>query len=58
VMETPGHTPESISILVYDLDTSAAQPHAVLTGDTLEGAFPGRQRGERKRRPFQHQLLF
>src|SRR5262250_94478 len=35
VMETPGHTPESISILVYDLDSSAAQPHAVLTGDTL-----------------------
>jgi rhodanese-related sulfurtransferase len=34
-METPGHTPESISILVYDLNTSAAQPHAVLTGDTL-----------------------
>jgi len=35
VLETPGHTPESISILVYDLNASAAQPHAVLTGDTL-----------------------
>ncbi|HLY63811.1 MAG TPA: MBL fold metallo-hydrolase [Terriglobia bacterium] len=35
VLETPGHTPESISILVYDLDSSDAQPHAVLTGDTL-----------------------
>jgi len=34
-LETPGHTAESISILVYDLDRSAAQPHAVLTGDTL-----------------------
>jgi len=34
-METPGHTPESISILVYDLATSARVPHAVLTGDTL-----------------------
>ena len=34
-LETPGHTPESISILVYDLDTDAEQPHAVLTGDTL-----------------------
>jgi len=34
-LETPGHTPESISILVYDLDASEAQPHAVLTGDTL-----------------------
>src|SRR5258706_6146367 len=34
-LETPGHTPESISILVYDLDTSDTQPHAVLTGDTM-----------------------
>ncbi len=35
ILETPGHTPESISILVYDLDVSDTQPHAVLTGDTL-----------------------
>ena len=35
VLETPGHTPESISILVYDLNASDTQPHAVLTGDTL-----------------------
>jgi glyoxylase-like metal-dependent hydrolase (beta-lactamase superfamily II)/rhodanese-related sulfurtransferase len=34
-LETPGHTPESISLLVYDLDRSDIQPHAVLTGDTL-----------------------
>jgi hydroxyacylglutathione hydrolase len=34
-LETPGHTPESISIVVYDLDVSETQPHAVLTGDTL-----------------------
>ena len=38
-LETPGHTPESISILVYNLDASNAgndwQPYAVLTGDTL-----------------------
>lgn len=34
-LETPGHTPESISILVFDLDKSGTQPHAVLTGDTL-----------------------
>jgi hydroxyacylglutathione hydrolase len=34
-LETPGHTPESISIAVYDLDRSASEPHAVLTGDTL-----------------------
>ena len=35
ILETPGHTPESISILVYDLDASDAKPQAVLTGDTL-----------------------
>ena len=36
VLETPGHTPESISILVYDLAESAdSVPRAVLTGDTL-----------------------
>src|ERR671919_661187 len=34
-LETPGHTAESISILVFDLDVSTAEPHAVLTGDTL-----------------------
>src|SRR5437867_12238927 len=31
-LETPGHTAESISILVFDLDRSDAEPHAVLTG--------------------------
>jgi glyoxylase-like metal-dependent hydrolase (beta-lactamase superfamily II)/rhodanese-related sulfurtransferase len=40
VLETPGHTPESISLLVYDLTSSPGeaglrQPYAVLTGDTL-----------------------
>jgi hydroxyacylglutathione hydrolase len=34
-LETPGHTPESISIVVYDLNASDTQPYAVLTGDTL-----------------------
>lgn len=34
-LETPGHTAESISLLVYDLAVSATEPHAVLTGDTL-----------------------
>src|ERR1700748_1509561 len=32
-LETPGHTPESISMLVYDLDRSSGEPYAVLTGD-------------------------
>jgi rhodanese-related sulfurtransferase len=35
VLETPGHTIESISILVYDLERDATRPQAVLTGDTL-----------------------
>jgi hydroxyacylglutathione hydrolase len=34
-LETPGHTPESISIVVYDLNVSERNPYAVLTGDTL-----------------------
>lgn len=34
-LETPGHTPESICLLVYDLERSASSPQAVLTGDTL-----------------------
>jgi hydroxyacylglutathione hydrolase len=35
ILETPGHSPESISILVYDLARSDQAPYAVLTGDTL-----------------------
>ena len=35
VLETPGHSPESISIVVYDLKSDAHNPRAVLTGDTL-----------------------
>jgi hydroxyacylglutathione hydrolase len=35
ILETPGHTPEGISILVYDLTKSRTEPLAVLTGDTL-----------------------
>ena len=35
ILETPGHTMESISIAVYDLKTSQNKPYAVLTGDTL-----------------------
>src|SRR5579884_2322141 len=34
-LETPGHSPESISLLVYDLARSDRTPRAVLTGDTL-----------------------
>ena len=34
IMETPGHTPESISVLVYEHATDPA-PYAVLTGDAL-----------------------
>lgn len=35
VLETPGHSPESISLLVFDPEHSQDQPYAVLTGDTL-----------------------
>ncbi len=35
ILETPGHTPESISFVVYDLVKSDTQPYAVLTGDTM-----------------------
>ena len=35
MLETPGHSPESISILVYDPDHGDDNPYAVLTGDTL-----------------------
>jgi glyoxylase-like metal-dependent hydrolase (beta-lactamase superfamily II)/rhodanese-related sulfurtransferase len=33
-LETPGHTPESVSVLVFDLAVGDS-PKAVLTGDTL-----------------------
>lgn len=35
ILHTPGHTPESISILVFDLNKDDRKPDAVLTGDTL-----------------------
>ena len=35
VLETPGHTRESVSLLVFDLDRGDRHPYAVLTGDTL-----------------------
>src|ERR1700704_3777606 len=33
-LETPGHTPESVCLVIRD-EEKAAQPYAVLTGDTL-----------------------
>jgi len=35
ILETPGHTPESISIIVFDLNENEQKPYGVLTGDTL-----------------------
>ena len=35
VLETPVHSPESISIVVYDRAKDAESPYAALTGDTL-----------------------
>ena len=34
-LETPGHTPEGVSILVVDDGETAGPPRMVLTGDTL-----------------------
>ncbi len=34
-LTTPGHTAESLSLLVFDLDRSETEPQLVLTGDTL-----------------------
>jgi glyoxylase-like metal-dependent hydrolase (beta-lactamase superfamily II)/rhodanese-related sulfurtransferase len=34
-LETPGHTPESVSILVFDRTQSSEVPEAVLTGDAM-----------------------
>ena len=41
ILHTPGHTPDSISILVTDL-TRAPEPWFVLTGDTLFSGGVGR----------------
>jgi glyoxylase-like metal-dependent hydrolase (beta-lactamase superfamily II)/rhodanese-related sulfurtransferase len=35
VLETPGHSPESISLVIRDLRRHPLRPQAVLTGDTL-----------------------
>jgi hydroxyacylglutathione hydrolase len=35
VLETPGHTPEGVTLLVFDLDADPRTPKAALTGDTL-----------------------
>ena len=34
-LATPGHTPESMSYLVFDESKDGSKPHAILTGDTL-----------------------
>ena len=34
-LETPGHSPESICVLVFNLKKDGMRPQAVLTGDTL-----------------------
>src|SRR5438105_13310863 len=41
ILHTPGHTPDSVSILVTD-KTRAAEPWFVLTGDTLFSGGVGR----------------
>ncbi|MEZ6070817.1 MAG: MBL fold metallo-hydrolase [Pirellulales bacterium] len=34
-LETPGHTPEGLTILAYDTANNANEPYAAFTGDTL-----------------------
>lgn len=34
-IETPGHTPEGITLLVFDKTSDTKNPHAIFTGDTL-----------------------
>ena len=34
-METPGHTPEGITLLAFDKATDPKNPYAIFTGDTL-----------------------
>ena len=49
-IETPGHTPESICLVVYDEEKSA-NPWAILTGDTLFLGDVGRPDLSRKHTP-------
>lgn len=35
VLSTPGHTPESVCLVLFDLEKDAENAHAVFTGDTL-----------------------
>ncbi|MFA5943095.1 MAG: MBL fold metallo-hydrolase [Candidatus Thermoplasmatota archaeon] len=42
VLETPGHTPEMVSLVLYDKAESMTEPQAVLTGDTLFNGDVGR----------------
>lgn len=43
VLETPGHTPEMVNLVVYDkTGPEPGRPHAVLTGDTLFNGDVGR----------------
>lgn len=60
IMYTPGHTPDSISLLIYDRrrDESWSEPWAVLTGDTLFVGSVGRVDivGERSEEQLFHSL--
>src|SRR6267143_1650964 len=48
ILHTPGHTPDSVSILVTD-KTRAPEPWFVLTGDTLFSGGVGRPGPHRRR---------
>lgn len=58
VLHTPGHTPEHISFLVYDLERTADEPQAMLSGDFLFIGSLGRPDllGEDDKRPLAQKL--
>ncbi|MBS1799885.1 MAG: MBL fold metallo-hydrolase [Acidobacteria bacterium] len=57
-LHTPGHTPEHLSFLLFDLDGSATEPSAIFTGDFLFLGSLGRPDllGEEAKHTLAHQL--
>jgi hydroxyacylglutathione hydrolase len=57
-LHTPGHTPEHLSFLLFDLDRSATEPAAIFTGDFLFIGSLGRPDllGEEAKHALAHEL--
>jgi hydroxyacylglutathione hydrolase len=58
VLHTPGHTPEHLSFLLFDLDRSTTEPTAIFTGDFLFLGSLGRPDllGEEAKHKLAHEL--